>query len=100
MAKLVSYVVSFSPATRFEHGFEVSFDIGSGREVKHEVEAATFGELERQVRSLTADYGQTCSAYIRLKDRKARKPAGFDKFVDTLNIIDFVAAAAPALVEG
>ncbi len=61
-----------------------------------EVQASNLKDLERQVRELAQAYGQTCAPMIRLKDRKARKPAGFEKWCNSIDIIDYV---APAHVE-
>jgi hypothetical protein len=91
MAKLRDYIVSFSPAERHAHGFMVKMSLMTGG-TDHAVSAASFTDLEREVRRLAAEFGQTCAPYVRLKDRKERSPAGFDKWRDTVRIIDFVPA--------
>ena len=88
MAKSYTYLVSFNRAERTPRGFYwVTFDMASPS-VRHEVVASSFPALESEVRRLALEFGQTCSPYIRLKDQAARKPAGFDAFTETLNIID------------
>jgi hypothetical protein len=54
----------------------------------HEVQAASLADLEREVRRLAAEFGQTCSPYVRLKDRKERNAPGFDAWSRKLNIIE------------
>jgi hypothetical protein len=88
MAKSNTYLVSFSPAERRRGGFIVRFTIGGKSDTNHRVEASSLATLEAEVRRLAREYGQTCSPYVRLADRKARKPAGFDAWVDTMKIID------------
>jgi hypothetical protein len=90
VAKLNTYIVSFSPAERTEWGgYTVKISLLIQGE-KHEIEASSFADLEREVRKLAQAFGQTCSPYIRLKDGQARKPAGFDGWKRGLNIIDYV----------
>ena len=87
MATTRTYLVSFNPAARTNWGgFTVTFNIGE-RSVVHEVEAASLPDLEREVRRLAIAYGRTCLPYVRLKDRSARKPSGFDAWDKTLTII-------------
>lgn len=92
MAKSQTYVVSFSPATRTDYGFTTDLDIG-GKYPRHKIDAATLPALEAEIRRLAAEFGQTCTAFINLADRKARKPAGFDAWRSKLQVIDVVAAA-------
>lgn len=95
MATARNYVVSFSPAERTAHGFRVSMSLMIGN-TKHEITAASFTDLETQVRKLAAEFGQTCKPYIRLKNERERKPNGFDAFTEKLRIIDFAPAADAA----
>ena len=90
MGKVRKYLVSFSPAKRTDYGFQVSITVGIGAKAT-EVEAGDFKTLEAEVRKLAAEYGQTCSPYIRLKGRGERNAPGFDKCADSLRIIDAVA---------
>lgn len=88
MAQSRNYIVSFNRAEKTSHGsFRVSFDIGKPN-VNHAVSADSFKTLEAEVRRLAQAYGQTCSPYVRLADKKERKPAGFDAWYRTLNIIE------------
>jgi hypothetical protein len=93
MAKVQEYLVSFSPAERSPDGRAYTVSISMmATGVSHTVLASTFEGAETEIRRLAREYGQTCSTYIRLKDKKARKPAGFDKWADRrcLRYIDFV----------
>jgi hypothetical protein len=95
MPTLRTYLVSFSPAKRTTHGFQVELGVmAESLNKRMEVTAASLPDLEKEVRRLAAEYGQTCSPYIRLKDRSARKPAGFDKFCTSLQIINAPAPVA------
>jgi hypothetical protein len=96
MAKTRDYLVSFSPAQRTAHGFTANLSLLGGGE-NHTVTADSFPSLESRVRELARQFGQTCAPYIRLKDRKERKPAGFDDFCDRLRLIDVAAPAAPVV---
>jgi len=90
MAKVQEYLVSFSPAERTSCG-AYSVEISTmTRGVAHTVLASTFEGAETEIRRLAREYGRTCSPFIRLKDKKARKPAGFDNWKSSLNYIDFV----------
>lgn len=80
-----TYCVSFSPATRTDMGFTCAIDL---RATVHTVTAGPLLELEAHVRQLAREFGQTCCPVIRMADRKARKPAGFDAFCRRLVIID------------
>lgn len=95
MAKVRTYVVSFSPAEKHEHGFTIAMSLVTAGE-RHEVKAATLPELETEVRKLAAAYGQTCSPYIRLKDRNERKPPHFDAWKSKLHIIEVEAKSEAA----
>lgn len=91
MPAIHTYLVSFSPAERTDHGFTAEIGLmASNLKNATEVNAGSLKDLEAQVRRLAQAYGQTCSPFIRLKDRKARKPAGFEKWSSTMQIIDFV----------
>lgn len=95
MPAINTFLVSFSPAERTSHGFraEIGLMASNLRNAK-EVPASNLPDLEKEVRRLAAEYGQTCAPMIRLKDRKVRKPAGFDRWCNTIQIIDFVPVAA------
>lgn len=82
-----TFLVSFNPATVTPSGFMVAFDL-TQRGQAHRVEASTLPELEREVRRLAVDYGQTCSPYVRLATTLDRKPAGFDKWANGLRVIE------------
>jgi hypothetical protein len=88
MAKTIDYLVSFSPAERSTCGryWSVRMSLLTAGE-RHDVQASSLPELEGKVRALAAAFGQACSPYIRLKDQKARKPAGFDGWKRGLHII-------------
>jgi hypothetical protein len=78
MAKEYTYIVSFNRAKRTDRGFyQVSFDIGKAS-VNHEVTAASLDDLDRRVTELAHQFGQTCSPYVRLKDKTQRAPKGFN----------------------
>jgi hypothetical protein len=97
MAKTLTYIVSFTPAQRTTHGFTVTVSLLIQGE-KHEVEAASLADLEAHVRKLAQAFGQTCSLYVRLKDRNARKPAGFDRWLKGIEILDWVHPDATEIV--
>lgn len=98
MAKSHTYLVSFTPAERQPWGgYTIRVSLMTGG-AKHEVEASSFADLEREVRRLAQEFGQTCSPYVRLKDRNARKPAGFDAWNDRMGRI--IEINAPQTVEG
>jgi hypothetical protein len=87
--------VKLSPATLTEHGFTCT--LMDPAEVKHTVNASTLRDLESQVRTLAAGFcidGQheACTVYVGLKDRTGRKPAGFDKFAKSVELIRAPAA--------
>lgn len=92
MPTIHTYLVSFSPAERTSHGFtaEIGLMAYNLKNAK-EVQATNLKDLERSVRELAHEYGQTCAPMVRLKDRKARKPAGFEAWCSTIQIIDYVA---------
>jgi len=76
MATMRSYLVSFSPAERTrDNTFLIHI---TNQSPAATVEAASLDELGQYVAQMAQAYGKTCSAYVRLKDRNARKPAGFD----------------------
>lgn len=93
MAKIHNYIVSFNPAEKTDYGFTVTFEM-SKPNVNHRVSADNFVALEAEVRRLAHEYGRTCSPYVRLADRNARKPAGFDKWSGALKVIEYVAPPA------
>lgn len=87
MAKTRTYIVSFNKAERTERGgSKVSFEIGQPN-TDHRVTTDSFDKLEAEVRRLAADYGRTCSPYIRLPAGE-RTPPGFGAFRDRMHIID------------
>lgn len=91
MSKPIAYIVSLAPAEKTAFGFTAC--ISTMLEgTKHTVTASTLPDLERQVRTLAAAFGQSCSPYVRLADRKARKPAGFEAWTNRREIqfIEFV----------
>lgn len=97
MATVNTFLVSLSPAKRTTHGFQVELGMmADSMKRSTEITASNLPDLETKIRRLALEYGQTCSPYIRLKDRSARKPAGFDKFCDRMGIIDAVPAVADA----
>lgn len=92
MAKIRTYIVSFSPAEKTEHGFIATIStLTTGP--KHEILANCYPDLERAVRKLAADFGRSCSPYIRVP-RGERNPPGFDAFCTKLQFIE----AMPALI--
>lgn len=93
MAKVRTYLVSFSPADKTDGGFSTSISLLTTG-VKHELSASNFVDLERDVRQLAIEFGQSCTPYIRLKDRAERHPIGFDKWNDSraMQFIEFVPA--------
>jgi hypothetical protein len=93
MPQPIAYVVSFAPAQKVPGGFQAN--VSTMLEgVKHSVTASTLTDLESQVRTLARAYGQSCCPYVRLADRKARKPAGFEAWGNRREIqfIEFVPA--------
>jgi hypothetical protein len=90
MATLRTFLVNLSPAKRTTHGFTAELSYAMGQ-TPHEVTVDSFAKLESEVRRLAQEFGQTCAPFIRLKDRGARKPVGFDRFTDSLRIIDVAA---------
>lgn len=92
MATVRTFLVNLSPAQRTATGFTSELLHVMGQK-PHEVTADSYAKLESEVRRLAREFGQTCAPYIRLKDPKARKPAGFDRFTNSLRIIDFVPPA-------
>jgi hypothetical protein len=85
-----TYLVSFTPATRTAHGFTSTISLLAGAK-DHTVEAASFASLESEVRRLAHEFGQTCTAYVRLKDKRERNAPGFDAWDRKLGVIDYVA---------
>ena len=72
----MEYRVSFSPAEVTPDGralIKVTQTIGE----PVTIDASTLDELDRKVVELGQSFGQPCSPYVRLKDRNARRPAGF-----------------------
>jgi hypothetical protein len=106
MGKLRTYLVSFNPAERGDRpgAFSVAITVGLG-DKPAEVTAGDFVTLESEVRKLAAAWmtGKTyrdkpipaCSAYVRVR-RGERNPPGFDRWTNTLRIIDATAAAVRA----
>jgi hypothetical protein len=92
MGKVRKYLVSFSPAERTANGFRVAITVGVGARGASVVEAGDFATLEREVRRLAAEYGQTCSPYIRLEGRGQRNAPGFEQWAKSIQVIDAVAA--------
>lgn len=86
MAKSHTYLVSFSPAERGDGYHLIRFTVGA-TSATHEITASSFDELKREVYRLAGRYGRTCSPFIRMKGG-ARKPAGFDQWRKTVNIIE------------
>jgi hypothetical protein len=95
MAKTIDYVVSFSPAEETARGFTIRISLMTGNK-NHDVQASSLAELEGKVRELASAFGTHCSPYIRLKDKTARKPAGFDKWSRGLHVIKFDSPAVVA----
>jgi hypothetical protein len=96
MAKSIAYLVSFCPAKREVGAHFISLQMNLSdlmNAPKHTIEAAGFADLERQIRSLAADFGQNCHASIQMADRRARKPSGFDAWRESMDFIDYVAPA-------
>jgi len=87
MAKMRTYVVSFTPAERTANGYTTTLTLMASAD-RHEVQAATLPELESAVRKMAAEFGQTCIPYVGLKDRYERKPTGFDAWRDSIGLID------------
>lgn len=101
MGKLRTYLVSFNPAERGDRpgAFSVAITVGLG-DKPAEIVAGDFATLESEVRKLAAVWmtGKTypaCSPYIRVH-RGERNPPGFDRWTNTLRIIDATAAAVRA----
>lgn len=92
MAKTRIYLVSFSPAEKTTAGFRTTFTVGVDVPT-HNVEASSYLDLEREVRRLAREFGQSCCPYIRTLNSD-RKPPGFDTFCATLRFIE----AMPALI--
>jgi hypothetical protein len=95
MATVRIFTVSFTPAERLEDGFSTVLDMGRTAK-RHDIAAASLPDLERQVRELAAAFGQTCIPWIVMKGRDDRKPPGFDRWADTMRIIDYVPPIAAA----
>jgi spore germination protein YaaH len=84
------YLVTFYPAERSDRGYyTVTFDFGE-RTVRHPVTASSLAALEARVRELAHEYGRTCSPSVSLAGKTDRKPAGFDKWCKTIDIIEYV----------
>lgn len=94
MAKVREYLVSFTPAEKTDRGFTMEVGLMT-RGQKHEIEASNFVDLERDVRRLACEFGQSCTPYVRLKNSRERHPIGFDKWNDSnaMRFIEFVPAA-------
>lgn len=94
MAKVREYLVSFSPAEKTDLGFSSTISLLVGNE-DHELSASNFVDLERDVRRLACEFGQSCTPYVRLKNSRERHPIGFDKWNDSnaMRFIEFVPAA-------
>lgn len=91
MAKTITYTVAFCTAKRTVGELFTSLELNLSdlmNAKRNTVEAAGFADLEAKVRALAAQFGRNCHASIRLADRKARKPAGFDAFCKTLDFIE------------
>jgi len=95
MPTVRTYLVSFSPAEKTDGGFSTSISLLTTGE-KHEVSASSLPDLERKVRELARDFGQSCTPYIRLKNRNERSPNGFDAWSGgrSIQFIEFVPLAA------
>lgn len=91
MAKLRTYIVSFNPAEKTASGFRTTISLLTRGE-QHEVQACDLTGLESEVRKLARAFGQSCTPYIRLKDKKERSPNGFDKWAygREMRFIEFV----------
>jgi hypothetical protein len=95
MPTVRTYLVSFSPAEKTDCGFSTTLSLLLGSE-NHEISASSLPDLEREVRRLAREFGQSCTPYIRLKNRGERSPNGFDKWAYSRSIrfIEFVPLAA------
>lgn len=95
MAKVNTYLVGFCPAQQTEMGLTMEIST-MARATAHEVSAASFADLETEVRRLAHEFGQSCTPIIRLKDRNARKPSGFDSWINShvMRFIEFVPSSA------
>jgi hypothetical protein len=88
MAKIVDYTVSFYPAKRTEQGYyQINLSVAQAPE-RHVVSVSSLADLEREVRRLAVLFGQPCSPSVRVADRHARKPNGFDAWYKAMSIID------------
>jgi len=94
MAKSRTFLVSFTPAT-LRDGV-VSFIISDmiGRP-KHTVEAATYGDLRKEVLRLARLEGRTVIPTIAVP-KGERNPPGFKKEFGSWNCIEFVPEAVAA----
>lgn len=92
MSKTRTYLVSFSPAEKTPYGYRVAISLLTAGK-RHEVQASSFPELEREVRRLAAEFGQSCSPYIRMP-KGERNPPGFNAWSNSLRFIE----AMPALI--
>lgn len=88
MAKTRTYSVSFNPAEKTAHGFRVAISL-MNTGTRHEIQASSFPELEKEVRRLAQQFGQSCSPYIRLP-KGERNPPGFDAWRATVEFIEVV----------
>lgn len=94
MAKSRTYIVSLTPAERQSWGgYSITLSLVSAAK-DHELVAADYTELALKVVELAQQFGKTCSPYIRLKDKRERKPRGFDKFTRTMSIVEVEASPA------
>lgn len=87
------YRVRFAKADSYEMAGQQYWQIAISdwmRDAGTVVSAASFLDLEKEVRSLAKAQRRSVSPSIQLNDRKARKPAGFDAFCKSLHVIEYV----------
>ena len=78
MAQPQTFEVTLYPAERSTHGTIQTKIRLSEKYPSKTFDARTTAEVIGVVERFAADHGQGCSAYVHLKSKGARKPAGFD----------------------
>jgi hypothetical protein len=93
MAKTIEYKVSLTPA-KFDDRGCVSFLLFDPGTKDYTVAADSLARLQGDVRALVVnDFKQSAACYVRLAERNARKPAGFDKATREIQTLRYVAPA-------
>lgn len=90
MATMRQFTATFTPCTFTDRG-GVSFLLYDPRSKTFSISATTLAGMQDQVRGLLqTDFRMDASVYIRMADRTARKPAGFDKATNEVRHLRYI----------